>query len=152
PDLRGDRQALATVVDAGPDILNHNIETVPRLYHSVRPQAVYARSLELLRQAKALRPGMLTKSGIMVGLGEEPSEIRQAMADLRDAGCDILTLGQYLRPSVKHLPVARFYSPEEFDELAAEARALGFRHVESGPLVRSSYRAARQLSGPGHEG
>ena len=144
PDLRGDWQALAAITDAAPDILNHNLETVPRLYRSVRPQAVYARSLELLRQAKSLRAGMLTKSGIMVGLGEEPAEVRQAMSDLRDAGCDVITLGQYLRPSAKHLPVARFYSPDEFEALAADARALGFRHVEAGPLVRSSYRAAQQ--------
>ena len=147
PDLRGDWRALAAITEAGPDILNHNVETVPRLYRSVRPQAVYARSLELLRQAKSLRPDMVTKSGMMVGLGEEPSEIRETMVDLRGAGCDILTLGQYLRPSAKHLPVARFYSPEEFEALAAEARALGFRHVESGPLVRSSYRAAQQSRG-----
>ena len=144
PDLRGDRRALADIVEAAPDILNHNIETVPRLYRSVRPQAVYARSLELLRQAKALRPETATKSGIMVGLGEGALEIREAMSDLREAGCDILTLGQYLRPSAKHLPVARFYSPEEFAALAEEGRALGFLHVESGPLVRSSYRAAQQ--------
>jgi lipoic acid synthetase len=143
PDLRGDWRALAVITDAGPDILNHNVETVPRLYRSVRPQAVYARSLELLRQAKTLRPGMLTKSGIMLGLGEEPAEIREAMSGLRGAGCDILTLGQYLRPSPRHLPVARFYPPEEFAALAEEGRALGFRHVESGPLVRSSYRAAQ---------
>jgi lipoic acid synthetase len=145
PDLCGDWTALAMIAGAGPDILNHNVETVPRLYRSVRPQAVYARSLDLLRRAKSLEPEMLTKSGVMVGLGEEPAEIRQVMADLRDAGCDILTLGQYLRPSVKHLPVALFYSPQEFDELAADARALGFRHVESGPLIRSSYRAAEQV-------
>jgi lipoic acid synthetase len=147
PDLRGDWRALAAITDAGPDILNHNIETVPRLYRSVRPRAVYARSLDLLRQAKTLGPGMLTKSGIMLGLGEEPAEVREAMADVRGAGCDILTLGQYLRPSPRHLPVARFYPPEEFAALAEEGRALGFRHVESGPLVRSSYRAAQQASG-----
>ena len=149
PDLRGDWQALAAIVEASPDILNHNIETVPRLYRSVRPQAVYARSLELLRQAKSLRAAMLTKSGIMVGLGEEPSEVRQAMSDLRNASCDVITLGQYLRPSAKHLPVARFYPPEEFEALAADARALGFRHVEAGPLVRSSYRAAQQSKAGG---
>jgi len=143
PDLRGDWQALALIAAASPDVLNHNVETVPRLYRTVRPQAVYSRSLELLRRAKALRADMATKSGVMVGLGEEPSEVRQTMVDLRDAGCDILTLGQYLRPSVKHLPVERFYPPEEFESLASEARALGFRHVESGPLVRSSYRASR---------
>ena len=143
PDLRGDWQALALIAAASPDVLNHNVETVPRLYRTVRPQAVYSRSLELLRRAKALQADMATKSGVMVGLGEEPSEVRQTMVDLRDAGCDILTLGQYLRPSVKHLPVERFYPPEEFESLASEARALGFRHVESGPLVRSSYRASR---------
>jgi lipoyl synthase len=143
PDLRGDWQALALIAAASPDVLNHNVETVPRLYRTVRPQAVYSRSLELLRRAKALQADMATKSGVMVGLGEEPSEVRQTMVDLRDARCDILTLGQYLRPSVKHLPVERFYPPEEFESLASEARALGFRHVESGPLVRSSYRASR---------
>jgi lipoyl synthase len=147
PDLRGDWQALAQIVEATPDILNHNVETVPRQYRTVRPQAIYSRSLDLLRQAKALRPDVSTKSGIMLGLGEEPSEVRQAMSDLRDAACDILTLGQYLRPSPRHLPVARFYPPEEFAALAEDARALGFRHVESGPLVRSSYRAAQQSSG-----
>ncbi len=152
PDLRGDWQALAAITDAAPDILNHNVETVPRLYRSVRPQAVYQRSLELLRQAKALRPGMSTKSGIMLGLGEEPAEVREAMSDMRGAGCDILTLGQYLRPSPRHLPVVRFYPPEEFALLAEEGRALGFRHVESGPLVRSSYRAAQQSCGSGREG
>ena len=152
PDLRGDWQALAAITEAGPDILNHNVEIVPRLYRSVRPQAVYLRSLDLLRQAKTLRPGMSTKSGIMLGLGEEPAEIRKAMSDLRGAGCDILTLGQYLRPSPRHLPVTRFYPPEEFAALAEEGRALGFRHVESGPLVRSSYRAAQQSGGSGREG
>jgi lipoyl synthase len=144
PDLRGDWQALALVTEAAPDILNHNIETASRLYRSVRPQAVYARSLDLLRQAKTQRPEMLTKSGMMLGLGEEASEVWQAMRDLHEAGCDILTLGQYLQPSRKHLPVARFYEPEEFEALAEEGRKLGFRHVESGPLVRSSYRAAQQ--------
>jgi lipoic acid synthetase len=152
PDLRGDWRALAAITDAGPDILNHNVETVPRLYRSVRSQAVYSRSLELLRQAKAQQPGMLAKSGLMLGLGEELSEIREVMADLRDAGCDVLTLGQYLRPSARHLPVARFYAPEEFERLAREARDLGFRHVESGPLVRSSYRAAQQSHGAGRAG
>ncbi|MGA2285725.1 MAG: lipoyl synthase [Dehalococcoidia bacterium] len=147
PDLRGDWQALATITAAGPDILNHNVESVPRLYRRVRPQAVYERSLALLRQAKEQRPDMLTKSGLMLGLGEEPSEIRQAFLDLRAAGCDILTLGQYLRPGARHLPVARFYPPEEFERFGREAQALGFRHVESGPLVRSSYRAARQTEG-----
>jgi lipoic acid synthetase len=144
PDLQGDWQALSTITDAGPSILNHNVETVPRLYRRVRPQAVYERSLALLRQAKEQQPDMLTKSGLMLGLGEEPEEIRQVLLDLRAVGCDILTLGQYLRPSARHLPVARFYPPDEFEWLAQEALELGFRHVESGPLVRSSYRAARQ--------
>jgi lipoic acid synthetase len=147
PDLLGDWTALALITETAPDILNHNLETVSRLYRSVRPQAVYARSLDLLRQAKAQQPGILTKSGIMLGLGEEPSEVRQAMSDLREAGCDILTLGQYLQPSRRHLPVARFHSPDEFTALAEEGRDLGFRHVESGPLVRSSYRAAQQSGG-----
>lgn len=146
PDLRGDWSALDTIMAAGPDVLNHNLETVPRLYRSVRPQAVYQRSLEVLRRAKAASPERTTKSGLMVGLGEEPEELRAAMADLRSVGCDIITLGQYLRPSVMHLAVARFYPPAEFDELARAARAMGFRHVEAAPLVRSSYRAARQLS------
>ncbi len=144
PDLRGDWRALAVITGAGPDILNHNVETVRRLYRRVRPQAIYKRSLALLRTAKEQRPDMLTKSGLMLGLGEEPSEMRQVFLDLRAAGCDILTLGQYLRPSARHLPVARFYPPDEFERFGKEARALGFRHVESGPLVRSSYRAARQ--------
>ena len=145
PDLHGDWSALDAIMAAGPDILNHNLETVPRLYRSVRPQAVYQRSLEVLRRAKAASPERTTKSGLMVGLGEEPEELRATMADLRSVGCDIITLGQYLRPSVKHLAVARFYPPAEFEELAGAARAMGFRHVEAAPLVRSSYRAARQL-------
>ncbi len=147
PDLRGDWQALAVITAAGPDILNHNVETVPRLYRTVRPKAIYVRSLDLLRQAKTQRPDTLTKSGIMLGLGEEPDEVRQAMRDLRETGCDILTLGQYLQPSRRHLPVARFYTPGEFDALAKEGGVMGFLHVESGPLVRSSYRAARQTEG-----
>ncbi len=152
PDLKGDWQALAAITDAAPDILNHNVETVPRLYRRVRPQAVYERSLALLREAKELRPDMLTKSGLMLGLGEEPSELRQVFFDLRATDCDILTLGQYLRPSARHLPVQRFYTPDEFEEFRREALALGFRHVESGPLVRSSYRAARQTEGIGKIG
>jgi len=145
PDLQGKWSDLDTIMAAGPDILNHNLETVPRLYRSVRPQAVYRRSLEVLRRAKAASPETTTKSGLMVGLGEEPDELRAAMADLRSVGCDIVTLGQYLRPSAKHLAVARFYLPAEFEELAHAARAIGFRHVEAAPLVRSSYRAAQQL-------
>ncbi len=149
PDLRGDWQALSFISKAAPDILNHNLETVSRLYRAVRPQALYVRSLDLLRQAKAKRPDVLTKTGIMLGLGEEPDEVRQAMRDLREAGCDILTLGQYLQPSRRHLPVARFYPPDEFAALAEEGWGMGFRHVESGPLVRSSYRAAQQSGSRG---
>jgi lipoic acid synthetase len=134
PDLRGDWDALAAILAAGPDILNHNLETVPRLYPGVRPQALYERSLELLRRAKAGAPNGVTKSGLMAGLGEEPDELRAVIGDLRAVGCDILTLGQYLRPSAKHLPVARFYPPAEFEELARAARAMGFRHVEAAPL------------------
>jgi lipoic acid synthetase len=145
PDLQGNWSALDAIMAAEPDILNHNLETVPRLYRSVRPQAAYERSLELLQRAKANAPQRATKSGLMVGLGEEPEELRTAMADLRSVGCDILTLGQYLRPSARHLPVARFYPPAEFEGLAAAARAMGFRRVEAAPLVRSSYRAGRHL-------
>jgi len=145
PDFLGDRNALATVVEARPFVLGHNLETVPRLYERVRPKARYRRSLDLLARAKELDPGMLTKSGIMVGLGETREEILQVMADLRAVRCDILTSGQYLRPSQKHLPVERFYPPEEFESLAAQGRELGFRHVEAGPLVRSSYHAQRQV-------
>jgi len=145
PDFLGDWNALTTVVEAGPFVLGHNLETVPRLYRRVRPKARYRRSLDLLARAKELDPGMLTKSGLMVGLGESREEILQVMADLRAVRCDILTIGQYLRPSQKHLPVERFYPPEEFESLAAQGRELGFRHVEAGPLVRSSYHAQRQV-------
>ncbi|MBI2919425.1 MAG: lipoyl synthase [Chloroflexi bacterium] len=143
PDFRGSAAALSQVMAACPDVLNHNVETVPRLYPRVRPKAVYQRSLEVLSKAKALSADALTKSGIMVGLGETREELRQAMADLRSTGCDLLTIGQYLRPSSSHLPVERFYTPEEFVALRDEAMSLGFRQVESGPLVRSSYHAAR---------
>ncbi|MBI4216584.1 MAG: lipoyl synthase [Chloroflexi bacterium] len=148
PDFKGNEAALATVVAASPEVLNHNVETVPRLYPKVRPQAVYTRSLALLRRAKELSPGLVTKSGLMVGLGERMTEMAQVMVDLRRAGCDLLTIGQYLAPSASHLPVARFYEPEEFADLAKVGRELGFRHVESGPLVRSSYHAARQAAYP----
>ncbi len=132
---------------ARPEILNHNTETVPRLYRRVRPKARYERSLELLRRAKEMDASGITKSGLMVGLGETKDELLPVFADLVDAGCDVLTLGQYLRPSAKHLPVERYYRPEEFDALADEARRTGFRHVEAGPLVRSSYHAERQVAG-----
>jgi lipoic acid synthetase len=144
PDFMGSWDALATVVEARPTVLNHNVESVPRLYRRVRPKARYERSLALLAKVKELDPSMPTKSGMMVGLGETFDEVLQVMADLRAGGCDILTVGQYLRPSEKHLPVERFYPPEEFEALAREGRRMGFRHVEAGPLVRSSYHAHRQ--------
>jgi len=147
PDFMGDWDALATVMAARPEILNHNTESVPRLYRRVRPKARYERSLELLRRAKQMDPGAVTKSGLMVGLGETKHELLMVFADLADAGVGVLTVGQYLRPSPKHLPVARYYHPDEFAELREEALALGFRHVEAGPLVRSSYHAERQVDG-----
>ena len=147
PDFEGSEKALLTVLDAKPGILAHNTETVPRLYRTVRPQAKYPRSLEVLQRAKQHR--FVTKSGIMVGLGEEWEELRQVMQDLHDVECDILTIGQYLQPSRRHLPVRRIYTPEEFRQLRQEALALGFRHVESGPLVRSSYHAGEQKASTG---
>jgi len=145
PDFEGNPYALRTVIEAGPDILNHNIETVPRLYGRVRPKARYQQSLELLRRAKAWGlPHMLTKSGLMVGLGETVEEVIQVMQDLRAVECDILTIGQYLRPSAWHLPVVRYVRPEEFAELKRIGLEMGFKHVESGPLVRSSYHAHEQ--------
>ena len=147
PDFMGDWDALATVMAAQPEILNHNTETVPRLYSRVRPKARYERSLELLQRAKDLDSGTVTKSGLMVGLGETKHELLMVFADLVDRGVDVLTVGQYLRPSRKHLPLERYWSPEEFEELRADALALGFRHVEAGPLVRSSYHAERQVGG-----
>jgi len=139
PDFRGTEWALNIVIDAAPDILNHNTETVPRLYHTVRPQAKYPRSLEVIRRAK--RREMVTKSGLMLGLGETTEEVEQVMDDLLSAGCDILTLGQYLQPSKAHLQVSRFIHPDEFRLLKERGLEMGFRHVESGPLVRSSYHA-----------
>jgi lipoic acid synthetase len=147
PDFMGNWDALAVVMDARPEILNHNTETVPRLYARVRPKARYERSLELLRRAKQLDPGTITKTGLMVGLGETEHELLQVFQDLLDNDVEVLTLGQYLRPSAKHLPLVRYYSPEEFAHLRDEALALGFKHVEAGPLVRSSYHAERQVSG-----
>jgi len=145
PDFQGSQQALATLVAARPDVLNHNLETVHRLYPRVRPNAIYERSLELLAWAKALDPTIPTKSGLMVGLGETGEELLQAMADLLAAGCDILTIGQYLQPTSKQLPVARYYPPQEFRDLAEGGQRLGFGHVEAGPLVRSSYHAESQI-------
>jgi lipoic acid synthetase len=144
PDFQGNWEALATVMSAGPDILNHNMETVPRLYGRVRPKAIYTQSLELLRRAKELSPRVPTKSGLMVGLGETPEELRQVFGDLRAQDVDILTVGQYLRPSMRHLPV-RWVAPEEFVALKQEAKELGFKHVESAPRVRSSYHAHEQV-------
>jgi lipoic acid synthetase len=129
-----------------PEILNHNTETVPRLYRRVRPKARYERSLELLSRAKEMNPRGITKTGVMVGLGETKHELLLVMADLVEVGCDVLTVGQYLRPSARQLPVARYYRPEEFEELADAGCRLGFRHVEAGPLVRSSYHAERQVA------
>jgi lipoyl synthase len=145
PDFQGSVPALETVLQARPDVLNHNIETVPRLYGPVRPGSRYARSLELFRRASTHATEPVTKSGMMLGLGEEPDEVRATMADLRAAGVQLLTLGQYLRPSPLHLPVVRYVPPAEFEAFAADGRALGFRHVEAGPLVRSSYHAKRQV-------
>lgn len=144
PDFGGQRAALQLVMDAAPDILNHNLETVPRLYPTVRPQANYERSLEVLRWAGEMNPQVLTKSGLMVGLGESWGELLVVMDDLRAVGCDILTLGQYLQPSRYHLPIARYYTPEEFEQLRAAGKARGFAWVEAGPLVRSSYHAGQQ--------
>jgi lipoic acid synthetase len=146
PDFKGSERALAIVVAARPDILNHNLETVERLYRLARPGGRYARALALLRRAKALDPGLLTKSGIICGLGEEWDELLAAMRDLRAQGVDILTLGQYLRPSSAHLPVARYYTPAEFAELRRRGLEMGYRHVEAGPLVRSSYHAWEQVA------
>jgi lipoic acid synthetase len=142
PDFEGNAAALATVCSEKPEILNHNIETVRRLFPAIRPQGKYQRSIELLGKAKQL--GMKTKSGLILGMGETMNEAREVMRDLRSVGCDIMTIGQYLQPSREHLPVARFYDPSEFALLKEEGIALGFTHVESGPLVRSSYHAEQQ--------
>lgn len=143
PDFRGEEFALDIVLDAFPDILNHNTETVPRLYSIVRPQAKYERTLEVLRRAK--ERGFVTKTGLMLGIGETISEVVGVMADLIDARCEILTLGQYLQPTTQHLAVERFVDPGEFRELKLIGEEMGFRHVESGPLVRSSYHAERHV-------
>ena len=145
PDFQGSEAALDTVLRARPDVLNHNIETVPRLYREVRPGSRYERSLELFTRARRHETTPVVKSGMMLGLGESLDEVRATMADLHAAGVELLTLGQYLRPSPRHLPVVRYVPPEEFAALGAEGRALGFRHVEAGPLVRSSYHAKRQV-------
>jgi lipoic acid synthetase len=152
PDFQGNPEAIRAVVEAHPEVLNHNTESVPRLYRAAR----YERSLELLRYSNTLRPGGLTKSGVMVGLGEETAELLAVFRDLAAVHCDILTIGQYLRPSRDHLPMARLYTPREFAELKTAALGMGFRHVESGPLVRSSYHAHEQaastrLTAPRHD-
>jgi len=147
PDFQGLDEALQIVLDARPDVLNHNTESVPRLYRVVRSGARYERTLRLLENAKKFSPGMVTKSGLMVGLGETMTELVDVFRDLAERKVDILTVGQYLRPSRDHLPIARFYTPEEFSYLKEEALRLGFRHVESGPLVRSSYHAHEQADG-----
>ena len=144
PDFYGNPDALASVMSAAPDTLNHNIETVRRVFHRVRPKGDYDRSLELLSRVKPIDPGAVTKSGMMVGLGETWGEVLDTMRDLRSVDCDLLTVGQYLRPSDKHVALAKWYSPEEFEELAREGEAMGFSHVASGPLVRSSYHADEQ--------
>ncbi len=148
PDFRGRlERALDALAEAPPDVLNHNLETVPRLYRTVRPGADYAHSLHLLERFKARHPDIPTKSGLMVGLGETLEEVEQVMRDLRAHGVDMLTVGQYLQPSVHHLPVARYVTPAEFERIAELGRALGFSHVASGPLVRSSYHAELQAGG-----
>jgi len=141
PDFQGNLDSVETVVASPIDIFNHNVETVPRLYKRVRPGAGYARSLAVLEHASASRDGLLTKAGLMLGLGEEEAELLSVFRDLRRVGCQILTLGQYLRPTAEHLPVERYVTPDEFEMLRNQALSLGFRHVESGPLVRSSYHA-----------
>ncbi len=144
PDFQGSWEALRIVLDAGPNVLNHNTETVPRLYRQVRLGARYDRSLELLARAKQASPATPVKSGLMAGLGETPAELVEVFTNLAGAGVDILTIGQYLRPSPQHLPIVRYYTPAEFDSLRREACQLGFAHVEAGPLVRSSYHAAER--------
>ena len=152
PDFQGDGDALERVLDEVPEILNHNIETVARLYRRVRPDAKYAQSLALIARAAGRRTrenlAMRTKSGLMVGLGETEDEVLQLLRDLRASGCDIATIGQYLQPHERRLPIERYYTPEEFERLRREAEAMGFQRVEAGPLVRSSYHARRALEGP----
>jgi lipoic acid synthetase len=145
PDFKGSKDALKVVMDARPEILNHNVETVRRLFREVQPQDHYEWAQATLSNAKALDPQVLTKSGIMVGLGETMDEVKETMQDLRSWGVDILTVGQYLQPSKKHLPIDRYYTPEEFKEIEDFGMEIGFRWVESGPLVRSSYHAEQQV-------
>lgn len=146
PDFRGNRDAIHRVIEAHPDVFNHNTETVPRLYHRVRRNAVYQRTLDLLIQVKETDPSIVTKSGLMLGLGETREEVLEVCADLRAAGCDMITIGQYLQPTPQNLPVERFIPPEEFDEVGDQVRAMGFKLVASGPFVRSSYNAGEMAS------
>jgi len=146
PDFRGNRAAVTRVIQSRPDVFNHNTETVPRLYHRVRRNAEYQRTLDLLQQVKQEAPEIPTKSGLMLGLGETLDELYEVLADLRRVGCDMLTLGQYLQPSAEHLPVERFLPPEEFDEIGELAKKLGFSMVASGPFVRSSYHAGEMAA------
>jgi lipoic acid synthetase len=145
PDFLGDPAAIDRVLEARPEVFNHNMETVPRLYKKVRGRADYRRSLDLLERVKGRVPDMLTKSGLMLGIGETSEELFEVFADLRNVGCDILTLGQYLAPTLKHIPVARWVPPSEFDEIATRARTLGFQQVVAGPFVRSSYHAGEMV-------
>src|SRR5436309_3306730 len=147
PDFLGDRAAIDRVLEAAPEVYNHNLETVPRLYRKVRGKADYRRSLDLLSRVKNRAPGMVTKSGLMLGIGEKVAELFDVFADLRAVGCDVLTLGQYLAPTLKHIPVARWVPPSEFDAIAARARLLGFKQVVAGPFVRSSYHADEMVPG-----
>ncbi len=144
PDFAGSWLALEKVIDAGPEVLNHNIESTRPVFRRVRPKGDYQLSLDLLAEAKRLDPSMVTKSGIIVGMGETREDLLATMADLRQVDCDLLTIGQYLRPSLKHIPIDRFYTPAEFEELRQAGEEMGFRHVASGPLVRSSYHADEQ--------
>jgi lipoic acid synthetase len=146
PDFKGQRDAVATVIEAEPDVFAHNLETVRRLHRRIRPGFDYDRSLEVLRLAKELRPGQVTKSNLILGMGERPEEIAEAFQDLRAVGVDLMTLGQYLQPTKFHLPVDRWVTPEEFTEHARVGEEMGFAHVEAGPLVRSSYHAGKQLA------
>jgi lipoic acid synthetase len=152
PDFQGNEEAIRMVVEARPEILNHNTESVPRLYRAVRSGARYERTLRLLEFAKEIDPDAITKSGVMAGLGEEMHELLQVYRDLAAVGVDVLTIGQYLRPSRDHLPIARYYTPEEFAQMKQEALRMGFRHVESGPLVRSSYHAHEQADSQARAG
>ena len=145
PDLNGDRTALETILKERPDVFNHNVETIPRLYPQVRPQADYRRSLELLERAKGIGASLLTKSGFMLGLGETQEEVSKLLADLREVGCDFLTIGQYLQPRSDRLPVVRYVTPVEFEEYRERARGMGFKGVASGPFVRSSFHASQMF-------